>query len=84
MKDYLYAMKYLSLSCEMCCLCSLNSDGGSGVSDVSLALGLTQHDTGLMKWVTMASTGGSGTWSAVVYVPDGVLAWVKLRVTDKG
>ena len=66
------------------CLFLLSSDSGSGVSDVSLALGLTRHDIGLLDWVTLATSGGSGVLVTSVYVPDGVSAWVKLRVTDKG
>ena len=66
------------------CLFLLSSDSGSGVSDVSLGLGLTRHDTGLLDWVTVATSGGSGVVVTSVHVPDGVPAWVKLRVTDKG
>lgn len=56
-------------------------DPGSGIATVSLALGRSQLDTGLLPWTPIDSD-GSGV--IVADIPDGVPAWVKLRATNNG
>ena len=57
------------------------SDNGSGIATVSLALGHTQYDTGLLSWIPIES---NGTAAVMVYIPDGVETWIKLRARNNG
>ena len=62
----------------LCC-----SDSGSGISDVSLGLGLGPSDTSVLDWTRVAAT-SSGPVTVSVDVPDGVWSYVKIRATDRG
>ena len=57
------------------------SDNGSGIAAVSLALGRTQYDTGILTWLPIDS---NGTAAVSVYIPDGVETWIKLRARNNG
>lgn len=57
------------------------SDNGSGIATVSLALGRTQYDTSLLSWIPIDS---NGTAAVMVYIPDGVETWIKLRARNNG
>ena len=56
-------------------------DEGSGVANVSLAIGRTPRDTSLLGWTNL-QLGGSGL--VTVVIPDGVPSWVKLRAINNG
>lgn len=64
------------LKCHYSC-----SDEGSGLHSVSLSLGQTRHDTLLLDWTGIGTTGNG---MVTVNIPDGVDAWVKLRATNNG
>ena len=66
-----------------------SSDPESGISVVSLALGRSQRDTALLPWTDISPPGGAPSASGggvrlTVIIPDGIPAWVKLRVTNNG
>ena len=56
-------------------------DNGSGIASVSLALGRTQFDTSLLPWIPINSNGSA---AVMVYIPDGVETWIKLRARNNG
>lgn len=57
------------------------SDDGSGINDVAIALGYTQHDVGLFQW-TSVNTSGTAVLDA--YLPNRINAYVKVRATNNG
>ena len=48
---------------------------------MSLSLGRTEHDTAILGWT---GVGTSGNGMVTVDIPDGVDTWVKLRATNNG
>ena len=65
----------------MTCCILLHSDDGSGISDVAIALGYTQHDVNLFQWTSVNT---SGTAVVGVYLPNRINAYVKVRATNNG
>lgn len=57
-----------------------SDNGGSGVSEVSVGIGATGDDVNILPWTNIE--GDSASIS--VTIPDGINAWVKLQVIDKG
>lgn len=61
----------------------LCSDAESGIQSVSIALGMTQEDTGVMDWREIAQDGERSV-TVTAYVEDGVQTWVKVRAVNRG
>lgn len=59
----------------------LHSDDGSGINDVSIALGYTRHDVSLSQWTSVST---SGTAVLDIYLPNRINAYIKVRATNNG
>ena len=59
----------------------LCSDDGSGINDVSIALGYTRHDVSLSQWTSVSI---SGTAVLDIYLPNRINAYIKVRATNNG
>ena len=58
------------------------SDSGSGVKEVSVAIGTTPDDSDLLPWTVITTSDG---WSSVsANIPDGVDGWIKIQAIDNG
>ena len=58
------------------------SDSGSGVREISVAIGTTPDDSDLLPWTIITTSDG---WSSVsVDIPDGMDGWIKLQAIDNG
>ena len=58
------------------------SDSGSGVREISVAIGTTPDDSDLLPWTVITTSDG---WSSVsVDIPDGMDGWIKLQAIDNG
>ena len=67
--------------CLDCLVMVVDSDPVSGIKGGEVGLGRSRRDTYLVPWMTVQN------YSHVVHkfrVPDGVPAWVKIRVTNNG